>query len=211
MDGTLEMAMTRVSFREGQVLHAADLNDESAYLLSLRRRHDAGSHGWGIACGLRLGIEPGGFVINPGFAWDGYGRALIVQQEIYRPWQLPADSGGSVNLFECMGSSAVDVWLLYDRRPLSTNGRCQDREPTRWQETARLCFTPAESVEDRPDFNPRQPWGVRPSDLRIGSHQDLKDDPAHTWPVYLGTLKRDNHSLKRKTPKRHRRPYRVPN
>ena len=47
------MAKTRVKVREGQVLFAADLNDESAYLLSLRRRHDAGLHGWGIVSGQR--------------------------------------------------------------------------------------------------------------------------------------------------------------
>jgi hypothetical protein len=103
------MGVPRVQYREGQVLHAADLNDASTYLLSLRRRHDLGPHGWGIVHGLRLEIEPGGFVIQPGFAWDGYGRPLIVQQEIFRPWFLvnAALGGAQENLFECRRLAAL--------------------------------------------------------------------------------------------------------
>jgi hypothetical protein len=200
------MALERVTFREGQVLHAADLNDAGAYLLSLRRRHDAGPHRWGIVGGLALETEPGGFVVNPGFAWDGYGRSLNLEEEIFRPWQVPAAGPGSpsVDLFDHLNSPAVDVWLLHDRRPADPAGRCRDLEPTRWLETTRLCYTPAPAWEARPDFDPRQPWGVSSAALQFRPHQDPADDPERLWPVYLGTLLRGDGEHRVDT---RRRPY----
>jgi hypothetical protein len=197
------MDLKRVIFRDGQVLHAADLNAEGAYRLSLRRRHDASAHGWGIVSGLTLEIESGGFVVNPGFAWDGYGRSLILPDEIFRPWALPG--GGSDDIFSHLGSLAVDVWLLYHREPESRPRHCDEVEPTRLHETARLCYTPGLTTSSqngdhpgdtlrgcqdirRAELNPRRPRGIPPGEPPFSPEKAPPDDPDCLWPIYLGSL-----------------------
>src|SRR5690242_14785662 len=110
----------RVRYTERQILSAADLNDEQAYRLAAQRRHLAGQHRWGIVQGLRLQVVPGGFVIQPGYAVDGFGRELLVPRPVFTPWSR----SGARDIFDRVGSETfhapgeleqtlVDVWLLY--------------------------------------------------------------------------------------------------
>src|SRR6266511_4135667 len=73
----------RPRFFEGQYLGAEDLSAAVAYGRMQHARHALGAHTWGIAIGLELKETtlPGGAVdvhIMPGYAWDGFGRFLVV-------------------------------------------------------------------------------------------------------------------------------------
>src|SRR5689334_3787102 len=95
-------AAVRPRFRERQVLRAADLEAEQAYLIAARRRHNIGQHGWGIVQGLEIKDQPE-LMVQPGMAVDGYGRELIVTSPVTIP----------VEVFTELGDDALDVWLVY--------------------------------------------------------------------------------------------------
>lgn len=77
----------RPRFFEGQYLSAADLSAVVDYLRGAQARQALGVHTWGIGLGLNL-IEnpaPGAanrreVILQPGWARDGFGRQLVVQQ-----------------------------------------------------------------------------------------------------------------------------------
>ena len=116
----------RPRFYPGQFLSAADLGQVIDYLRGADARHALGAHTWGIALGLHL-IErpaPGApnrveVLLQPGAAWDGFGRVIAVGW----PQRLPETQ------FEGIAyNAAVDdplnpggpkgrlvrVWLAYD-------------------------------------------------------------------------------------------------
>ncbi|MFL5256254.1 MAG: tail fiber domain-containing protein [Rhodopila sp.] len=73
----------RPQFFEGQYIGADDLQTIVAYARARHAQHLLAGHGWGVAAGLEL-IEqpnPDGSVsvwLQPGYAWDGYGRSILV-------------------------------------------------------------------------------------------------------------------------------------
>ena len=115
----------RPRFYEGQYLAADDLDAIVEYLRAGDARHALAGHTWGIALGLDL-VEknaPGPpdrkeVVLQPGFAWDGFGRPLVVMQPERLSESLlegiaynaaiddPALPGGPVGRL-------VKVWLNY--------------------------------------------------------------------------------------------------
>lgn len=115
----------RPRFYEGQFLAADDLAAIVEYFRAGDARHALAGHTWGIALGLHL-LEknaPGApnrkeVLLQPGFAWDGFGRPIVVTQ----PERLPE------SLFEGIAYNAaiddpalpggppgrlVKVWLNY--------------------------------------------------------------------------------------------------
>lgn len=204
------MTISRVRYRERQILRADDLNDEQEYRLTGHRRHLIGQHGWGIVHGLRLQIAPGGFVVQPGVAVDGYGRELIVLRPIFTPWIVD----GGMDLFDAIGSDTfqqphqpdrlyIDVWLLYVRVSADLPRRgwptCEPDPPQRWRDAARVCFTAVYRSEDNAgpppvaaQHPPQLPGELRPPAL----HGDLPDDPQREWPVFLGRLVRQRAARK---------------
>src|SRR5690349_8675750 len=109
--------ITRPRFFEGQFLGAADLTTVVEYSRLEDARHLLGGHTWGIAAGLELKEQPspagGGQVdvfVQPGYAWDGFGRPIVV----LTPFQISPASFAS---FPFDGSNpngyAVSVWLRY--------------------------------------------------------------------------------------------------
>jgi hypothetical protein len=110
----------RPQFYEGQYLEAADLMAVIDYPRAQLGRVLVGAHTWGIALGLDLVEVPGpngtlDVFVEPGYAWDGFGRAIVVG--------TPTKLVGS--LFATFDSSfvqgapppapvAVDVWITYD-------------------------------------------------------------------------------------------------
>src|SRR5262245_35099294 len=82
----------RPCFFEGQYLGADDLTAAIAYDRVQDARHSLGAHTWGIATGLQLvdKTAPDGQIdvyLQPGYAWDGFGRPVVV----LAPYKLPAD------------------------------------------------------------------------------------------------------------------------
>jgi hypothetical protein len=106
------LRIERPDFFEGQYLGADDLDNLVNYTRDRHARHALGGHTWGIAMGLELTeVEsPDGDLevyIQPGYAWDGYGRPIVV----LAPYPLPKD------LFATCPSGNIEIWLHYDERP----------------------------------------------------------------------------------------------
>src|SRR5690349_6644536 len=77
----------RVHYYQRQYLGASDFTDEQDYHRDMRRRVNLGSLTWGIVCGLELvekdqegGTGAKDIFILPGFARDGFGREIVVEQ-----------------------------------------------------------------------------------------------------------------------------------
>jgi hypothetical protein len=161
----------RVRWREGQRLDATDLTDEQAYLTGLGHRHATGPHDWGIVTGLWLTAACQGLLLSRGFAVDGYGRELVVPNDLVLRWpavEPPVDSEDR--------PAAIDVWLRYCR--VAVPGRDRVREEAR----LRLTAAPSHPID------PRRPPGVPSGDLSAGAL--LAAEPDRVWPVYLGRLVR---------------------
>lgn len=110
-----DISEQRPSFFEGEVLSAADLEQLVVYLRDQSARHLLGGHTWGIVAGLQLleQTAPNGVVdvyLLPGYAVDGYGRAIVV----VNPLRLSTD------LFKGQPTGPVQVWIHYDEG--QTNG-----------------------------------------------------------------------------------------
>ena len=113
--------LMRPQFFEGQYLGAEDLTAALDYSRIASARHLLGAHTWGIAIGL--GIKeidgPGGEVlvfIQPGFAWDGFGRPIV----LLTPASIPADLFKSLvydPLQDEPDGRMVEVWLRYREIP----------------------------------------------------------------------------------------------
>lgn len=116
----------RPQFFEGQYLGADDLSATVEYSRLLAQRHDLGGHTWGIAIGLTLvetptpdGTGAVNVTIAPGYAWDGFGRPIVV----LAPFQVPADLfksivyDGSKDAGPLLGRT-YPVWLKYSENPM---------------------------------------------------------------------------------------------
>ena len=104
-----DIAEQRPTFFEGEYLGADDLQQIVVYVRDQMARHALGGHSWGIAAGLDLVEQPapsGGIDVYllPGYAVDGYGRAVIV----VNPLRL------TVDLFAGLVSGPIPVWIRYD-------------------------------------------------------------------------------------------------
>jgi hypothetical protein len=115
----------RPQFFEGQYLGADDLSATVEYSRLLAQRHDLGGHTWGIAIGLTLvetptpdGTGAVNVTIAPGYAWDGFGRPIVV----LAPFQVSADLfksivyDGSKDAGPLLGRT-YPVWLKYTESP----------------------------------------------------------------------------------------------
>src|SRR6187399_461911 len=92
MSVDINVLASRPRFFEGQYLSAEDLAAIVAYLRGADARHALAGHTHGIVVGLDL-VERNAagaanrreVVLQPGFAWDGFGRTIVVAQ----PTRLP--------------------------------------------------------------------------------------------------------------------------
>jgi hypothetical protein len=100
--------LARPQFFEGQYIGAADLEQIVEYARIRQAQHLLSGHSWGIAAGLDL-LErpsPDGSVevwVQPGHAWDGYGRAVTV----------PAATLIGLDQLRGKPGGAWFVWLAY--------------------------------------------------------------------------------------------------
>jgi Chaperone of endosialidase len=114
--------ISRPNFFEGQYLGAADLTSAVDYGRVEDARHALGAHTWGVAAGLQLTERDspagGGQVdvfIQPGYAWDGFGRPIVV----LTPVKISAELLKAVVFNNALdgGTPAgrlFKVWLRYD-------------------------------------------------------------------------------------------------
>ena len=107
----------RPQYFEDQYLGADDLNTAVDYSRIQNAKHLLGAHTWGIAMGLGLQEKPipGSadsidVYIQPGYAWDGFGRPIIV----LAPFNIPKDQFKGLTTSSPDGSMLVDIWLRYD-------------------------------------------------------------------------------------------------
>ncbi len=174
------MSTKRVRYREDQTLKQKDLQDEQAYRIALRRRHNIAHHGWGIVHGLSLTNIPGGIQVLPGFAIDGYGRELVVTQlltldeTVFK--QFYSDSDNPLYPYY------IDVWLTYCLKQTSIGVK---GEGSRFSEEAllKLACNPQKTK-----VNPFYPWEVPPENLSYQPYRESQEDPEQEWPVYLGLI-----------------------
>ncbi len=94
-------APRRNRYFDGKLLVARDFTDEQAYHIGKRRMHNAGLHGVGTVCGLKVVQHPAAdcqrdfLVLEPGMALDCCGRDLIAPEKTLIPVaQLLADQTG---------------------------------------------------------------------------------------------------------------------
>ena len=100
--------LARPQFFEGQYVGADDLQTIVAYARARHAQHLLAGHSWGIAAGLELVEQPspdGSIAIwlQPGYAWDGYGRPILVDTP------TPLD----VQQLRGKPPGAFFVWLSY--------------------------------------------------------------------------------------------------
>src|SRR5262245_41082651 len=116
----------RPSFFQGQYLGPEDLTAAVDYERIQLARHSLGAHTWGIAIGLQLIEKPSpegnkqvDVFLQPGYAWDGFGRAIVV----LAPYKIPSELfqgivyDASVDDPSKNGQGAagrpVKIWLRY--------------------------------------------------------------------------------------------------
>jgi hypothetical protein len=173
---------SRVNYFNRQYLRLAEMTDEQAYHLQLRRRHNLSHHGWGIVIGLDVALgadqQP---AVGPGLAVDGYGRELLVVDR--------AVFGRDV--FDRLGTNRIDLWLQYGldlSSAPSTAADASSTEPRAAYRATEVATIVPKSAGAPPD--PNQPPGVPPGAL-VPPLLDTPDDPVKAWPVYLGRIVMD--------------------
>jgi hypothetical protein len=135
----------RPAYCEEQYLNAADLTAAVDYARIQQARHALGGHTWGIAMGLDLRETPefGGTVsvhVLPGYAWDGYGRPIVVLS----PYRIPEEKFASFIFDPAIDSTGrlVPIWLAYYESSSAANAgfdRCAGATSySRIQETFRI-------------------------------------------------------------------------
>lgn len=110
----------RPRYYEGQYLEAADLAAAVGYTATQRSRLLLGAHRWGIALGLDLievaapnaGLD---VVVTPGYAWDGFGRPILVPE----PAKVSVGLLASFDALFVPGNPppppvVAEVWIRYD-------------------------------------------------------------------------------------------------
>jgi len=176
----------RVTYREGQRLHADDLTAEQEYLIALERRHNLGQHAPGVVSGLGRGTDP---EIEPGVAVNAEGRLLVVEDA------APVDG------------NCIEAWLIHCEIPGRPRRRgsppCEPEQADRRQEIARVTTVP--STKDAPPAAPTSDAvflgrsGCGNDDATIADYTSIKaasvKDPAGRALMQVGPLSASDRNL----------------
>jgi hypothetical protein len=165
------MSVTRVRWQERQRVYAADLSAEQDYRLRAMGRHHLAPHDWGVVRGLWLiPVKPRHSLewrLTPGVAIDGYGRELLVREEIAISLPPEAVDGGTyrVLLYYCEAGSSCPPCAA-----------CRDQPDPRTLQYVQVVIStdPAPVARDAADLSLARAAGPVP------------DAPA--WPVLLGEI-----------------------
>jgi hypothetical protein len=205
----------RPQFFEGQYLGAEDLTATVEYSRLLEQRHALGAHTWGIAIGLTLVETPtpdgSGAVtvsISPGYAWDGFGRPIVV----LAPYQVPADLFKSLTYVSTLDGGtlpgrSIPLWLQYTEVPAqppangfavcgvgNQNSRVQetfqlvagDRNPSAQRDPITVSTWVGDASLALEQFDPQVTTPLADASI---PHQNFPDDnSAAVWLVPLGCI-----------------------
>jgi len=203
----------RPRYYEGQYLGAADLEAAIDYARLQHARHLLAGHTWGIAAGLHLVERPaagGGDRVNvyiePGYAWDGFGRPIMLAA----PEPVPESKFASIAYDAALDADGkgrlVAVWLRYAERrsspPAAGFGDCLDVDArARVQETFEIVVG-ARGLDERHAAVVVAGTSLRvdPTAPRIHPqsrvfydetvpHQTFPDLPATSWLVPIGYVR----------------------
>lgn len=203
----------RPRYYEDQYLGADDLNDAVNFGRIHDARHALGAHTWGIASGLHL-IEKersGGGVdiyLTPGYAWDGFGRPIVV----LAPYKIPGDLFRGIAYESTKDEPQgrlIKIWLRYDEvaiRSLASGfGTCNGESFSRVQETFRVeigerlinerqsfvtvdaVSAPASEIPEKIGASPPMP--ARLYDESIPFQQFPEDGSSARWLVPVGYVR----------------------
>jgi len=150
MANGLDIPFDRITYRDGQLLTARDLRDDTRRDARLRRLHVQHVHEtWGIALGLEVHAASDGktLAIGPGYAVDGMGHDILLPEGI------------SLGVPDVVGPQAFVLVLGYLEDTVF-----QDRH-----DLATLCVGEGlDPRHERPSFS----W-LRPEDVRFGPQVPL--------------------------------------
>jgi hypothetical protein len=73
-----ESQFRRPHFFNGRLLTAADLNLEQQYHREKSKLHNRALHGFGIVSGLKVSVDAGQIVVEPGLALDCEGNEILI-------------------------------------------------------------------------------------------------------------------------------------
>ena len=73
-----ESQLKRPHFFDGKLLTAADLNGEQQYHREKSKLHNRSLHGFGIVSGLKVSVDAGQIVVEPGLALDCEGNEIVI-------------------------------------------------------------------------------------------------------------------------------------
>ena len=71
-------SLKRLRFFSGQVLTAESFELEQKYFREKLKRHNRALHGFGIVSGLKVIVEAGQIIVEPGLALDCQGNELLI-------------------------------------------------------------------------------------------------------------------------------------
>src|SRR5258705_3984219 len=71
-------SLKRLRSFTGQVLTAASFELEQKYFREKLKRHNRALHGFGIVSGLKVIVEGGEIIVEPGLALDCQGNELVI-------------------------------------------------------------------------------------------------------------------------------------
>ena len=75
-------SLKRLRFFTGQILTAESFELEQKYFREKLKRHNRALHGFGIVSGLKVIVEAGQIIVEPGLALDCQGNELVVGKPV---------------------------------------------------------------------------------------------------------------------------------
>jgi hypothetical protein len=172
------MSIERVNYFDGQFLRVEDFQDEQAYQIAMRRRHNISQHSWGIVQGLEPRLVEGTLYLTPGLAVDKFGRELVVD----RLQRLAQEA------FVDLDATQLEVWIEYATAPTApppkgyqSGGANGIGQYYRVAEQPRIRLS-----KPSPNATPRLPAGTTPTDLEFDATRAAPED--RRWPVFLGKV-----------------------
>ena len=93
-------SLKRLRFFTGQMLTAESFQLEQQYFIEKQKRHNRALHGFGIVSGLKVSVESGQVVVEPGLDLDCEGNELVITaaQSIVTPLKGENRTSAYVNL-----------------------------------------------------------------------------------------------------------------